>query len=786
MIGLERYKMNLFLIIGMLVCSVSLAHAQTSSSSLALIPYPAHLTESEGTFTFSDATTIAIEENADEVLVENFASLFIQSAGFSPKVKTNSKKGDICVVRDKDMPEEAYRMEITSKKIIITSSSTKGTFYALQTLRQLLPAAIEGEKKAKNAVWSVPAMSISDEPRFGYRGLMVDVARTFLPKKELMKIIECMGMMKLNRLQLHLTDDNGWRLEIKKYPLLTEIGSRRVNRSGIPFPDRRNARQGEPTEEGGYYTQDDIREIVAYAAERQIEVIPEIAIPGHSQAALAAYPLLTCPVVDKYIGVVPGLGSNHSDIVFCAGNEEVYTFLQDIIDEVVELFPSSYIHLGGDALPHTHWEECPLCRERMEKEDLDDEKDLLGYFFRRLDRYAHGKGRQTMGWQEIMEANLSKGAVVFDWHGYGHGAMEAGKQRHQFVLTPTDILYLNRSQGPQWFEPMAFEGMNTLEEIYHYEPIERYWTMSMRSLFLGMQASMWTEFCESAEDVEYLLFPRLAAVAEAAWSVPVAKRWTRFLPTLDKYAERWTLKGIHYAGSIYNIQHEVVPDFGALKVSLNCMRPDVEIRYTLNGKEPTAHSSVYRRPIQVKETQTVKCATFRQGKQMGKTLTLPVVMVENTGKNLLRSNAVERRIVNGVRGSLMYTDNEWAFWTNNDSIALTLDMGGRKKMKHITLGCLNDFGMGIHKPASIEIQLSNNDVSYWKIAEKQFTPSEIFKEGRSVEDLLLEIDDRARYVRIILKGVGKCPNTHVRSGQEVRVMMDEVTIEVEAMEEKKK
>lgn len=753
--------------------------AQEVTNHASVIPYPASLTNGTGRFIFSEKTIVALEDKGGEQIVKDFFTFMGQRSGFIPKLKVGSKKGDVCFLKDKTLKEEAYHLTVTSTKVIVKAATNKGLFYALQTIRQLLPAVIEGNAMRNDVEWSIPVLDLADEPRFGYRGLMVDVARCFIPKENLLRIIDCMGMLKLNFLHLHLTDDNGWRLEIKQYPLLTEIGSKRVDRTGILFPERRNQRQGEPVVDHGYYTQDDIREIVAYAANRQIEVIPEIAMPGHSNAALAAYPLLACPVVDKYISVVPGLGGTHSDILYCVGNDSVYTFLQNVLDEVISLFPSRYIHLGGDAVKRTHWKECPVCQSLMEKEELNTEKDLLGYFMRRLDRYVRGKGRKVMGWEEVMDANLSKGAVIFDWHGYGHGAMKAGEHGHQFVLAPTDVMYLNRRQGPQWFEPMAFEGENTLEEIYKYEPIERYWTMSMRSSVMGMQASLWTEFCEKPEDAEYLLFPRLAAVAETAWSLPIAKRWNRFLSTLDNYMERWTIKGLKPARSMYNIEHEIVPEFGNLKVSLKTQRPDVEIRYTLDGRMPQANSTVYRRPWVVKESQVVKCATFKDGKQMGEVLELPIVMNESTGKNLLRSNPVERRVVNGLRGSLKCTDSEWAFWTNNDSIALTLDMGGRKKLKRLSFGCLNDFGMGIHKPESVEVWLSDNEVSYWKITEKTFALNDIFKEGCRVDDLSFDIDDSARYVRVIMKGVGVCPETHVRPGQDAKIYIDEIMVEIE-------
>lgn len=745
---------------------------------LSLIPYPSSVTEGEGGFVFTNKTVIAIEDESMEAMVENFVHLFEGPAGFTPKLKTKSKKGDVCIKKDDTLQEEAYVLEVTPERITVKVAGVKGAFYALQTLRQLLPSAIEGKEYKEGMAWVVPAVTVTDEPRFEYRGLMVDVARFFISKEHLLRIIDTMGMLKMNKLHLHLSDDNGWRLEIKQYPLLTEIGSKKVERSGLVFPERRNARQGEPLVDGGFYTQEDVKEIVAYAEKRQIEVIPEIAMPGHSNAVLASYPLLACPVIDKYMGVVPGLGGDHTEFVYCAGNEDVFVFLQNVLDEVMELFPSQYIHLGGDAIHSTHWEECPLCQERMKKEGLNNEKDLLGYFMRRMDSYVRSKGRKVMGWEEVMDANLSRGAVVFDWHGFGHGAVKAGKQGHHFVVAPTGTMYLNTYQGPQWLEPvLSFGGTNTLKNIYHYEPIERYWTMSMRNHLLGVQASLWTEFCDKPEDVDYLLYPRLGAVAEAAWSLPMVKRWERFLGALDGYQDRWEAKGIQSSMSMYNIQHEVAPSFGELKLTLSCIRPDVEIRYTTDGSEPHGYSMLYRKPWVLKGSQVVKCATFKDGKQMGKTLVIPVRKNEITGKNLLRSNQIEKRVLNGVRGSLKNTDGEWASWTRNDSIALTIDVGTRKTLTRVSLGYLNHYGLAIHKPEKVEVWLSDNEVYYWKISEKKFGTGEIFREGRFKDDLELEFEDAARYVRIILKGAGACPRTHVRPGMEAQIFLDEVLIE---------
>ena len=778
-IKLEGMIRRLLLILSFVFHMLSFLNAQdVKQHSVALIPYPVALTEGEGSFVFTEKTVIALEDKEMEPVAREFVSLFTKPAGFTPKLKVNSKKGEVHLLKDDSLQEEGYALEVTPQKIVVRAAGVKGAFYALQTLRQLLPSVIESAEYKADVVWEVPSVCVTDEPRFGYRGLMVDVARYFIPKEHLMRIIDTMGMLKLNKLHLHLTDDNGWRLEIKQYPLLTSVGSKTVKRTGQVFPERRNARQGEPLIDAGFYTQEDMKEIVAYAMNRQIEVIPEIAMPRHSHAALAAYPLLACPTVDKYIGAIPGLGEGHEHLVFCAGNEDVYTFLEKVLDEVMALFPSRYIHLGGDAVRHAHWEKCPVCRERMKKEGMESGADLLGYFMRRIDRYVRGKGRRVMGWEEVMDANLSKGAVVFDWHGFGHGAVKAGKQGHDFVMVPTGTMYLNSYQGPQWQEPvLAFSGGNTLKNIYQYEPIERYWTMSMRSHLLGLQAALWTEFCEKGEDVDYILYPRLAAVSEAAWSSPLAKRWERFVVMLDDYRDKWNMRGIRSSMSEYNINHEVVPSFGDLKVTLTCIRPDVEIRYTTDGSEPYEHSMLYRRPWIVKQSQTVKCATFKGGKQVGQTLVIPIQVGGMTGHNVLRSTSVEKRLVNGVRGSLKNTDGEWASWKTNDSISLTFDVGSRKRLGCVSLGYLNDFGQGIHKPQKVEVWLSDNDVHYWQVAEEAFEKDEIFCEGRYIKDMELKFENVARYVRIIMKGAGKCPEQHVRPGLESQIYLDEVMIE---------
>ena len=552
-----------------LFLAVTNIQADNLTQPFSLVPCPVSLVPGTGNFHFSAKTSFAVENEGQAEQVRQFTELLTRAGGFTPRIKVDSRKGDVCLVTDATLKSEAYKLEITIKKITIRASDLQGFYYALQSIRQLLPSAIESEQVTENVDWTVPALTITDQPRFGYRGLLVDVARFFSPKENLLRIIDCMAMLKLNKLHLHLVDDNGWRIEIKKYPLLTEIGSCRVDRPGKTFPERRNPRQGEPTVEKGFYTQNEIREIVRYAQERHIEVIPEIEMPAHSNAALAAYPLLSCPVVDKFIGVLPGLGGNHADVIFCAGNDSVFTFLQDILDEVLELFPSKYIHLGGDEARKTHWEECPLCQTRMKAESLENTEELQGYFMARVARYVQNKGREVIGWDELTNARIPEGSIILGWQGYGQAALKAAELGHRFIMTPARILYLIRYQGPQWFEPITYFGNNTLKDVYDYEPVQKDWTPQAASLLMGVQACMWTEFCNSPADVDYLLFPRLSALAEVAWTKPARKNWASYLKAMDHFNEHLAAKGIVYARSMYNIQQTVTPKEGRLQVELD-------------------------------------------------------------------------------------------------------------------------------------------------------------------------------------------------------------------------
>ena len=429
---MTKSKLLLFFFIVWLITGCT----TTDPVPINIIPLPEQQVAGNSHFTFSKNTVIQVENREQEPIAGLLADLFTSSAGFTPMVNTGSSAASASVIfsTDTTLVKESYKLDITPSRISINAADKAGFFYAIQSIRQLLPPAIESKEPVNNIQWNVPTLGIQDSPRFPYRGLMLDVSRFFIPKENIIKIIDYMAMLKLNKLHLHLVDGNGWRLEIKKYPRLTEIGAWRVARES-DFSQRKNAQPEEPTPVGGFYTQEDMKEIIAYAGAHQVEIIPEIEMPAHTNSSLAAYPELACPIVKNFISVIPGMGAHASEIVYCAGNDKVFSFLEDVIDEVADLFPSHYIHLGGDEASKRYWKECPLCRARMKVEGITDVEDLQGYFMNRMADYVKSKGKQVMGWDELTNSKIPEDAVIYGWQGLGTAGYKAGKLGHKFIMT---------------------------------------------------------------------------------------------------------------------------------------------------------------------------------------------------------------------------------------------------------------------------------------------------------------------------------------------------------------
>ena len=741
---------------------------ETMAQNVNILPAPENMVKGNGSYILSGGAGVYVDDKSQKNVAETFISDYKNFSGIKLKM-TGKKEASIRLVTDKTMEPEVYRLKVDKDGITVVAGSENGFFYALQSLR--LAVGIENKDE-------VPFMEISDRPRFEYRGLMLDVSRYFMPKEDVMKVIDCMSMLKLNKLHLHLTDDNGWRLEIKKYPKLTEVGAWRVNRKQQLFSDRRNPSPDEPTPIGGYYTQEDMKEIIAYAKSRCVEIIPEIDMPAHSNAALAAYPYLACPTVDKFIGVLPGLGGANADIIYCAGNEEVFSFLQGVIDEVAGLFPSKYIHLGGDEAWKTHWKKCPKCQKRMKEEGIEHVEELQGYFMARMSKYAQSKGKTVMGWDELTNSTIPEGAIIYGWQGLGNAALKAAEQGHKFIMTPARLLYLIRYQGPQWFEPTTYFGNNTLKDIYMYEPVQDSWKEEYEDLLMGIQGSMWTEFCNSTQDVTYLIFPRLAAVADVAWTAKGKKDWNSFVKSLDNYLYHLDAKGVVYSEAMYNIQHKCTAENGMLKLKLECERPDVVIRYTTDGTEPDYNSKIYSDCLTINNGCIVKCSTFADKRKMGKTLTLNLEWNKATAKNVVSKNMTDKLLTNGVRGSLKQSDFEWTEWYTKDESSFVIDLGECNTVKKVTVGCLTNYGMGVHKPSSISIDFSENGNEYVCVGKREFSKNEIFKEGNFIEDISFDFDgnDKVRFIRVRATDAGMNPDNHLRPGQQSRYRFDEIMV----------
>ncbi len=520
-----------------LLCCVA-QYGIIAQNSYHIIPQPQELIAQKGTFTFKPTTKVLVESKDESI--NNVAALLIAqlkaTAGFQLKsaIASGQPNNSVVFKQDSQLPEEAYRMSVNGKGILITASTGKGAFYALQSLLQLLPSQIFKAETSSNIAWTVPACSISDAPRYAYRGLHLDVGRHFFSVDFIKKYIDLIALHKLNTFHWHLTEDQGWRIEIKKYPKLTQISSQRsetvIGRAGSKKFD------GKPY--GGFYTQAEVKEVVKYAASKFVTVVPEIEMPGHSQAVLAAYPEFGCNP-DKIYQVATDWGVFED--VLCP-REATFTFLEDVLTEVMDLFPSQYIHIGGDECPKKQWKESRFCQELIKKNGLKDEHELQSYFIRRIDKFITSKGRKMIGWDEILEGGLSPNATVMSWRGT-EGGIAAAKENHDAIMTPGGFVYFDHYQADPKTEPLAIGGFTTLEKVYSYDPTPKELDAIQQKHIIGVQANLWSEYIATNEYAEYMAFPRASALAEVAWTQPANKKYDYFLQRMKTHASR--LEALH-------------------------------------------------------------------------------------------------------------------------------------------------------------------------------------------------------------------------------------------------
>ncbi len=589
--------------------------SQSQAQNISIIPKPVKLELSEGVFTFSDQTKIWIPNTTE---MEKLGSIITQSVnmltGLSLNVTSKMTReipaSLVRVVIDSTYQnKEAYSLSINPNEIRIIAGNGAGIFYAIQSLLQLFPV-----NETNNL--NVPCLKIEDFPRFKWRGTHLDVSRHFFPVDFIKKYIDILAMYKINTFHWHLTDDQGWRIEIKAYPKLTEIGAWRKEMIDNDKPY------------GGFYTQDQIREVVDYAKSKYITIVPEIEMPGHSLAALASYPEYSCTGGPFDVGNLWGIIED----VYCAGNDTTFYFLQDILTEVMDLFPSEYIHVGGDEVPKIRWQNCDKCQSRMQSENLKDEHELQSYFIQRIEKFVNSKGRKIIGWDEILEGGLAPNAAVMSWRGT-EGGIAAAKMKHNVVMSPGTHCYFDHYQGLSG-EPKAIGGFTPLEKVYSYEPVPDVLNEEEAKYIMGAQANMWSEYYETTTHVEYMLLPRLCALSEVIWSPRESKNINDFLNRMSYHYDLLAVKNINYRiptptnlGGEYLINESEV-------FQLNGPTSNSKIFYTLDGSEPTTNSSLYSEPFVFDKPALLKAKTFLPNGKNSITSTVQFSIIDTTENGL--------------------------------------------------------------------------------------------------------------------------------------------------------
>ena len=681
----------------------------------------------------------------------------------------------VVIDTDTSLPKEGYTLTVNPKEIIIKASGYNGALYALQTLRQLLPKEFESTTPVKTD-WVVPAVTITDAPQYAWRGLMLDVSRHFFPKEYILKTLDRMAMLKLNTFHFHLVDNEGWRIEIKKYPKLTEIGAWRVDQEDKLWnertPNSANAFANPataPKKYGGFYTQEDIKEIVAYASARGITVIPEIEMPAHAMSAIAAYPKLSCH--KRPIGVPSGAVWPITDI-YCAGQEETFAFLEDVLTEVMELFPSKYIHVGGDEASHTEWEKCLKCQARMKDHHLKDVHQLQSYFIKRIGDFLVSKGRSLVGWDEIMDGGLANNAVVMNWRGIEVGK-KALEQGNPVVLTSD--CYIDNYQGLPDYEPQANGSYLPLKTLYHYSLEKENLSPALQKNILGTQANLWAEHVGSTEHSEYMLFPRLLALAEISWTTDNLKNWDNFINRTQAFMKRLDVMKVNYARSMYQVVPTVENQKGNIFLKLDCEVPNADIRYAL-GDTPMEKATKYRQPIALNRSTTFKATVF-SGKVTNTITTGEVTFHKAIDKKVSYSPLYhknyqgqgEATLTNVIRGTKNFHDGQWLGWLGDD-VTLTLDLEQATEVREVRIGAMDAQASGIYFPVEFIVSLSNDGKNYREVA----THNEpcVVRGKATLKDFVLKFSPtEARYIKLTLKNIKTPPK-----GGDAWLFIDEILV----------
>lgn len=757
-----------------LSCSPGLKEA-----NYQVVPLPQQVTNVQGSpFSLNDGVKIIYPEGNEKMQknAEFLAAYLKEMTGKTLKTEagTDTKNAIVLSLGLNSDNKEAYQLKVDANSVAIAGASEAGVFYGIQTLRKSLPVVTKGNV-------SLPAVEINDYPRFAYRGAHFDVSRHFFSVDSVKRFIDILALHNINRLHWHLSDDQGWRIEIKKLPGLTEIGSKRKE---TVIGHNSGKYDGQPY--GGFYTQEEAKDVVAYARERHITVIPEIDMPGHMLAALTAYPELGCTGGPYDVWPMWGV----ADEVLCAGNDKTLEFINDVLAEIVEIFPSEYIHVGGDECPKTRWKDCPKCQARIKSLGIkadnkhSAEEKLQSFIIAHAEKFLNEHGRQIIGWDEILEGGLAPNATVMSWRGIS-GGIEAARQQHDVIMTPTSHMYFDYYQTKDIAnEPMAIGGYVPIEKVYQFEPVPSVLTPDEQKYIIGVQANLWTEYIPTFKQVEYMEMPRMAALAEVQWTVPEKKDYPDFLSRLPRLVSIYDLEGYNYAKHIFNVNVSFIPNAkeGVLDVVLSSI-DSADIYYTLDGAEPTTASQKYTDTLKMNKACKLSAAVIRPtGKSdvfseeitFNKASMKPIAM--NAPINGQYAYKGATTLIDGICGNENYKTGNWiAFYKNNMEAVIDLLQPAEISKARINTCVVK--GDWVFDARSFSVEVSEDGTTYQKVASESY-PAMVAEDSDGVHAHELAFTPvSARYVKIIVEPEYSLPEWHGGKGNPAFVFIDEISLD---------
>ena len=771
-------KLNLlgWSLAGLLMTACS--NQPTTVANYEVVPMPLEInTTQQASFLLKSGVTVYYPAGNEKMQrnAEFLASYVKAQTGIELQVQAGEggKGGIVLQLGLANDNPEAYQLKVDANQVVISSPSEAGVFYGIQTLRKAVDVA-EGSNV------ELPAVEIKDQPRFGYRGMMLDVGRHFFSIDEIKTYIDMMALHNINRFHWHLSEDQGWRIEIKKYPKLTEIGSMRKE---TVIGHNSGKYDGKPY--GGFYTQEQAQEIVAYAAERYITVIPEIDLPGHMQAALAAYPELGCTGGPYEVWTQWGV----SDNVLCAGNDQTIQFIKDVLAEIVEIFPSEYIHVGGDECPKVKWSTCPKCQARITALGLKSdnkhtkEERLQSYVIHEAEEFLNSKGRKMIGWDETLEGGLAPNATVMSWRGEA-GGIEAAKQHHDVVMTPNTYLYFDYYQSKDTeTEPMAIGGYLPIERVYSYEPMPKSLSPEEQKYIVGVQANLWTEYIPDFKQVQYMVLPRMAALSESQWCAPEKKNYEAFLQRVSRLVNIYAKNGWNYATHIFDVMLDLKPntETGTLDAVARTI-DNAPIYYTLDGSEPTTASEKYTDVIKIDKPCTLRTVAIRPSGSskitkdeisFSKSSMKPIIMLQPINKQYEFSGATV--LVDGMTGNMNYKTGRWiAFYTND--LEAVIDLKEATEISSMTLHTCVEKGDWIFDTRGITVSVSDDNQTFKEVASeaypamKESDPNQIYTHELKFDPV------KTRYVKVKALSEQKIPSWHGGKGNPGFLFVDEIIL----------